>query len=274
MKRAIDLGLGLPPVLRLGLATRGDCRLAPEDVFHALEKGVNYWNWCGEEDGMCQAVRDLGRERSEVVIASQVSVDDWSRDTMRRELDRALEKLNTDWLDVVTLYYVESEGEWRDILAADGALNALKDAKQDGRIRSIGLTTHQRPLAANWAQSGELDLLMIRYNAAHRGAEAEIFPITDKLAMPVVCFTGLRWGALLKPTVDDPPGFRVPIAREWYRFVLSNPSVSVALSAPNTRAELLENLTLLDDWRETPPELLEDLKRHGDRVRKTAGPFP
>jgi aryl-alcohol dehydrogenase-like predicted oxidoreductase len=193
---------------------------------------------------------------------------------MRFALDRALGMLKTDWLDIVTLYYVESEAEWSDIIAADGALKALDEAKRDGRIRAIGLTTHQRHLAANWVKTGKLDMLMIRYNAAHRGAETEVFPIADELGVPVVCFTGLRWGALLEPTRDDPPGFAVPKAREWYRFVLSHPSVGVALTAPQTRAELLENLKLLDDWRETPPELHEQLKQHGDRVRKTSGPFP
>jgi aryl-alcohol dehydrogenase-like predicted oxidoreductase len=274
VKRFVDLGFGMPPVLRLGLAARGDSRLEAHDVFHAWEQGLNYWNWCGEEDGMCEAIRDLGRKRTEVVIASQISVDDWSRDTMRFELDRALKKLKTDWLDIVTLYYVESESEWSEILSEDGALRALKEAKQEGRIRAIGLTTHQRPLAANWVKSGELDLLMIRYNAAHRGVETDVFPITDELGVPVVCFTCLRWGALMKPTRNDPADFRVPVAREWYRFVLSNRSVGVALTAPNTRAELLENLALLEDWRETTAEERDALKGHGDRVRESAGPFP
>ena len=274
MKRRVDLGCGLPPVLRLGLATRGDSRLEPKDVLHALERGVNYWNWCGADDGMCRAVRELGLERSKVAIASQVSVDDWSRETMRRALDEALKQLKTDWLDIVTLYYVESEPEWAEIIADKGALRALEDAKQEGRIRAIGLTTHQRPLAAKWVQTGRLDLLMIRYNAAHRGAETEVFPITEAHGIPVVGFTCLRWGALLKPTVHDPPTFEVPPAREWYRFVLSHPSVSVALMAPHNRAELMENLALLEDWHAMPADQREELKRHGDRVRQTAGPFP
>ena len=59
------------------------------------------------------------------------------------------------------------------------------------------------------ARSGLLDLLMIRYNAAHRGAETEIFPVTDSTSLPVVVYTCLRWGALLQSTPDDPPGFVV-----------------------------------------------------------------
>src|SRR5204862_2309191 len=102
------------------------------------------------------------------------------------------------------------------------------------RVRRLGLTTHQRPLAAEIAGSGMLDLLMLRYNAPHRGAEREVFPVTDALGMPVIAYTALRWGALLRPTPDDPPGFVVPGAAAWYRFVLQAPSVAVVVAAPPT----------------------------------------
>ena len=65
-------------------------------------------------------------------------------------------------------------------------------------MRLLGLTSHQRKLAAETARSGLLDLLMIRYNAAHRGAETDIFPVTDALGLPVVVYTCLRWGTLLR----------------------------------------------------------------------------
>ena len=115
---------------------------------------------------------------------------------------------------------------------------------------------------------------MVRYNASHRGAETEIFPITDSLGVPVVCSTCLRWGALLKPTGIDPVDFQIPRAPEWYRFVLSNLSVSIAIMAPNDSNELLQNLSLIDDWQEISTTRWNELAAHGDRVRETAGPFP
>ena len=44
------------------------------------------------------------------------------------------------------------------------------------------------------AASGLLDLIMIRYNAAHRGAERDLFPLTDRWRMPVIAYTALRGG--------------------------------------------------------------------------------
>lgn len=274
MPKTVDLGCGMPAVCRLGLATRGNTHPRPDDVLAALERGVNYWNWCGHEDGMSAAARELGRRRREVVLATQLSAANWGRDEMRRELEAVLSALQTDYLDVATLYYVESRAEWDAITAPEGSLAALREAKEQGLLRCIGLTTHQRPLAAEWARSGCLDLVMVRYNAAHRGAETEVFPVAAARNLPTVCFTGLRWGALLQPTGDDPPEFEIPAPREWYRFVLSHPSVAVALTAPDNRAELQHNLALLDDWRPLTDGERTRLCAHGDRVRRAAGPFP
>ena len=65
-----------PPVCRLGLATRGNTRLTGDDVLLALERGLNYWNWCGHQDGMADAIRQLGPRRKQVLIAAQL----WARD--------------------------------------------------------------------------------------------------------------------------------------------------------------------------------------------------
>jgi predicted aldo/keto reductase-like oxidoreductase len=259
-------------VMRLGLATRGDTHLRRDDVFLALEHGVNYWNWCSQPDGLSEAVAELGSRRKDVAVAVQLEAR--GGEGTRRELEELLEQLKTDWLDVITFYYVESPEEWNEILAPEGAMEALQQAKQEGLVRMIGLTTHQRPLASQILQSQTLDLLMIRYNTAHRGAETEVFPVAGRFQTPLVTFTALRWKALLKPTREDPPGFVPPPAPEWYRFVLSQPAVAVALMAPDNRAELLKNLTLLKDWRASTAAELTAMRDQGDRVRRNAGGFP
>ena len=154
------------------------------------------------------------------------------------------------------------------------AAEAVEAARADGVVRSIGLTSHQRPLAARWAESGRLDMLMLRYNAAHRGAEQEVFPLTRRLAMPVVTYTGLRWGALMRSTPADPTHFHPPTAPQWYRFALCQEAITTVLMAPNGRRELEENLTLLEPWQGIDPTQLAAMRDHGDRVRRHAGHFP
>ncbi len=257
---------------RLGLASRTPTRLTTADVLHALDRGVTYWNWPGEPDPLSRTVAGLGPRRREVVVTVQFSAVTAAE--AETELDGILRELRSDYVDVLTFYYVETAAEWQRISAPGGSLEYCRKACEQGKVRLLGVTSHQRPLAAEMARSGLLDLLMIRYNAAHRGAEREIFPVTQALGLPVVCYTCLRWGALLRGTPDDPPGWRVPPAPAWYRFVLQNPAVTVALMAPDDRAELDEDLTVFDPWQPLPEQEFEALAAHGARVRRHAPEFP
>jgi predicted aldo/keto reductase-like oxidoreductase len=259
-------------VCRLGLATRGNTGLDPADVLEAIRRGVTYLNWCGYVDGMSAAVRTLGSTRRDVQVAIQLRAHNAA--DARSELDDALSALGTDYLDVVTYYYLEDESEWDRIQAPDGAAEVLRDYQSRGLVRMVGVTTHQRALAAKLAEAAATEILMIRYNAAHRGAEAEVFPVAQRRGLPVVAYTALRWGALLTSTPDCSPDVRVPTALECYRFSLSPQAVAVCLAAPNGRAELEEDLTILDDWRGLGPSRYEELRAHGDRVRRHGGSFP
>jgi predicted aldo/keto reductase-like oxidoreductase len=267
------------PVCRLGLASRGwpASALNSDDMLHAVDRGVNFLNWPGfadepgGADAMSHAIAALGPRRESVVICVQFGAR--TAADAAGELRSILATLHTDYVDVLTFYYVEKAAEWRSLIGSGGALEYARAARRDGVIRSLGITTHQRPLAAEIARSGLVDALMIRYNAAHRGAEREVFPVTGPIGMPVIAYTALRWGALLRPTPDDPPGFRVPRAPDWYRFVLQSAPVAVVLAAPASRAELDEDLEVLDAAGPLATSEFDRLAGHGERVRRHAGKF-
>jgi predicted aldo/keto reductase-like oxidoreductase len=268
------------PVCRLGLASRGwpASAITSDDVLYAVERGINFLNWPGEADepgganAMSDAIAALGARRASVVVCVQFGARTAADAAV--ELRSILATLRTDYIDVLTFYYVERAAEWQSLTGPGGALAYCQAARRDGTIRSLGITSHQRALAAEVARSGLVDALMIRYNAAHRGAEREVFPVTDAIGMPVIAYTALRWGALLQPTPDDPPGFRVPTAPDWYRFVLQSSSVAVVLAAPASRAELDVDLEVLEAASPLGPSEYARLAEHGERVRRHAGRFP
>jgi len=265
------------PVCRLGLASHGQTAITPDDVLYAVDRGVNFLNWPALAEGgdgadaFSVAIASLGSRREQVVVCAQFGAR--TAAAAAGELRAVLATLRTDYIDVLTLYYVEHPEEWRELAGPGGALEYLRSAQRDGTVRRIGVTTHQRPLAAAMAVSGVLEVLMVRYNAAHRGAEREVFPAAESRAVPVIAYTATRWGALMRPTPDDPPGFAVAAAPAWYRFVLQSPSVAVVLAAPHTRSELEEDLGVLAAVGPLAAEEHERLAAHGARVRKHGGHF-
>jgi predicted aldo/keto reductase-like oxidoreductase len=265
------------PVCRLGLASHGPTAITVDDVLFAVSGGVNFLNWSAFAEGppddqvFPAAVAALGHDRDRVVVCVQFAARTASE--AARELRSVLSAIRSDYVDVLTLYYVERTDEWEALRGPGGAVEYLRAARADGVVRRLGVTSHQRPLAAAMAISGVLDCVMVRYNAAHRGAEREVFPVTTARGLPVIAYTATRWGALLGPTPDDPPGFTPPPAPAWYRFALQQPAVAVVLAAPHTRAELDEDLAVLAAPGPLSDEEYESLARRGERVRIHAGRF-
>jgi hypothetical protein len=85
---------------------------------------------------------------------------------------------------------------------------------------------------------------MIRYNAAHPGAERDIFPHLPEGRHTVVSYTATCWRYLLR----RPRGWQgpMPTAGDCYRFCLSSPHVDVTLTGPASLEQLRENLAALE----------------------------
>jgi aryl-alcohol dehydrogenase-like predicted oxidoreductase len=119
-------------------------------------------------------------------------------------------------------------------------------------VRFIGATAHDRSLAGRLAADPRVDVLMHRFNMAHRKAAHEVFPTAVKAETPIVAFTATRWGTLLEPRADwhGAP----PTASDCYRYCLAQRAVQVVLTAPRSLAELEQNLDVLELPRMSKPE--------------------
>jgi len=133
-------------------------------------------------------------------------------------------------------------------------------------VRFVGATAHDRSLARRLAVDPRVDVLMHRFNMAHRKAAREVFPTAAKARTRIVAFTATRWGTLLEPYAESPswPG-PPPTASDCYRYCLTEPSVHLVLTAPRSLAELEQNLDVL----ELPPMSRQERnqwQRFGDLV--------
>jgi aryl-alcohol dehydrogenase-like predicted oxidoreductase len=208
---------------RLGLA----CSYGADDrcVAMAFEHGVSYYYWgTFRRAGFGAGLRRLQQARERILV----TVQSYSRvaGLLGWSLERALRKLEMDFADVLLL------GLWNKPVRP-AILDAARRLRERGLVRYLAVSTHERPLAPKLAAGGEIDILHVRYNAIHRGAEREIFPLLPpRESRPgIVSFTATSWGQLLTPA-KVPQGDRVPTATDCYRFVLSNPAVDICLSGP------------------------------------------
>lgn len=242
----------------LGLA--GSFGIGARDVERAFhELGINYFFVTPRMKGLVQGLRALidAGHRDEMVIASGASIPIGG--SVPREWKGITRRLGTDYIDVWHLFWVQ--GHW---YVTGRTWPAMRKLQAEGRVRALAISCHDRPMARALVDELALDVLMIRYNAAHRGAEQEIFASLGEDRPGIVAYTATRWGRLLKPVNDLGP----MRPDECYRFSLGHPSVDVALCGAADFAELESDARGVLEGP-LPPERLEEVKRFGDAVRST-----
>ncbi|NEO37999.1 MAG: aldo/keto reductase [Moorea sp. SIOASIH] len=226
------------PVSILGLGVKNPMDTTCVEI--AYQAGINYFffynlNYTSFLEGLKPI---LAAQRDQVVVSTGSNSRDLNQ--LREYLDQVRSLLDVDTIDVFFLEYISPKDDLDQVAVA---LNQIHTWKTEGLIRYVGATTHNRQLAVQLLRKQSCDVLMHRYNMAHRKAEVEVFPAALKADIPVVAFTATRWGSLLQGHTDwkNP----APTAADCYRMVLRQPAIRLVLTAPKTESELVENLRIL-----------------------------
>ncbi len=233
-----DLPVVNKRVHRLGLAF--SFGLDGDEIRQALDAGINYlfWNRLRRSEQFDVVKEALQRDRERYVLAGGPTFG-WFGCGVRRGTEKLLRVFDVEYIDVCHLFWLSKMSALTRSVQKE-----LLDLKREGLIRAIAASIHDRPRAGRLAEDSIFDLLMIRYNAAHPGAEKDIFPHYEKRRPATVAYTATRWRKLL----ERPDGWdgEVMTAGDCYRFCLSNPHVDVVLSGPKDAAQLAENLQALE----------------------------
>jgi aryl-alcohol dehydrogenase-like predicted oxidoreductase len=246
-------------VSRLGLSAT--YRPGKPTIYKALDEGVNFFFGFGIDTQMTSVMRDvLKTNRKQIVLATGAYNYIWGYPNLRRTLEKRLRQFGTDYIDVFLFLGVMKPKEF-----PTKALEEMQGFREEGKVRAIGISTHDRKFAGRLAEEKALDVLMIRYNAAHRGAERDIFPNLHDHETGIIGYTATRWTYLIRRPKKHPKDQRVPDASLCYRFVLSNPNVDACMTAPRNLKQFEENLAginkgTLDD------EEMSFMKTFGDVV--------
>ena len=228
--------LGQRGLFRLGLAP--SFGIDEKGVEEALEQ-IQYVFWNVRATRMTPALRRaVQRDRARYVVAGgpTLAYFPWQ---LSKYVDRARLVLGTDYLDVLQLYWLGKMSRW-----SPGMVEELERLRESGKVRALAVSIHDRPRAGRLAEDSPLDALMIRYNAAHPGAEVDVFPHLERRRPAVVAYTATSWRKLLRA----PRGWEGPAmtAGDCYRFCLSSPHVDVVLTGPKDVRQLRENLAALE----------------------------
>jgi aryl-alcohol dehydrogenase-like predicted oxidoreductase len=241
------------------LAVSGGYGVNAAALRDAFERGVNYfYHGSLRRNGMREAVREIVRsgQRDRLVLLLQ-SYSRWGS-LLEHTFTRGLKQLGTEYADVLLLGMFNRAPSPR-------LLERAEKLRAKGLVRHLAISSHNRPQFVEYANDPRFSILHIRYNAAHPGAERDVFAHLPAAGRPgVVAFTATCWAKLLNPKLM-PKGELPMRARDCYRFVLTNSNFNVCLTGPRNAGEMKEALAALEDGPCSAEEL-ERFRRIGQHV--------
>lgn len=123
------------PVLGFGVFMVPDNGPAYEAVYKALEAGYRLVDTAAaymNESDVGKAIKDSGIPREEIFVTSKLWLQDYGYEAAKKGIETSLENLGLDYMDLYLLHqpYGDVIGAWR----------ALEEGKEEGKIRSIGIS--------------------------------------------------------------------------------------------------------------------------------------
>lgn len=210
---------------------RSSDKEAIEAIHRAIELGVDYIDTSplyGESErriGLALA----GGLRSKVFLATKtgtgVKPKNYSADWTYRSVEKSMKLLRTDMLDLVQIHDPE---DLEPALAHDGALTALKDLKEQGVIRFIGLGVRSHELLLRAILSGDFDTILTYadYNLVRQTARDNLFPEAAEQDVGVILGSPILFGLLSNRNLsenikrknrrpDEPEIVKIRQLRKW-----------------------------------------------------------
>ena len=217
----------------------------PTVIARAVDMGINYFDTSrgyqsGQNERMVGAA--LGAKRKDIFISTKC--DQRTGAGILGEIDTSLKELNTDHVDVWLLH-----GKDTPELISDELVEAQRKAKQQGKVRFIGMSTHALPTVVDRVIEAKLEVVQAQYNFT---SAAEWGPALDKLrqagigvvAMKVMAKVGRGRGrgAAQEPPPPARPANFAPAALKW---AIKNPVIATTVPSMTDIDQLEQNFAVM-----------------------------
>lgn len=196
-----------------------------------IDKGINFIDTAR---GYTVSEQYLGKalegKREHFVLATKSMAR--TKSAMAQDIDISLHNLRTNYIDLYQIHNPSME-QLDQVLHTDGALEALQEAKEAGKIRHIGLTAHSIEVFERALKLDFIETIMFPYNIVERQGEELIQKCMEK-KIGFIDMKPLAGGA-----IED--------AQLAIRFIMNNPAVSVVIPGMADIKEIEQNVKAVEN---------------------------
>jgi predicted aldo/keto reductase-like oxidoreductase len=181
----------------------------------ALDSGINFLDNCWDyHDGLSEvrmgkALRDGYRQKAFLMT----KIDGQTKAAAARQIDECLRRLQTDHIDLMQFHEVIRESDPARIFGPGGGMEAMLEARKQGKVRYIGFTGHKSPdihlkmLETAFARNFTFDAVQMPLNvmdAHYNSFETKVLPVLVKHQIGVLGMKPMGSGVILKSRVVKP----------------------------------------------------------------------
>jgi len=213
-----------------------------EALFRAFSLGVNFvetGRLYGESEYLTgRALRRLGKGAPAVYVASKTLKR--TRDGALNDLERSLGHLGLERVDIYQLGDVDEEA-WDQVMAG-GALDGLHEAREQGLVRFVGLTSHSAKVLRRAVESGQFDTIEVKYSPFNREGEA-VIRLAHGRDIGVIGMKPFGGFGMLGSLKASLAGHALDVGT-LLRYALSNRHLSVTIPGMRSVREVEENVAV------------------------------
>jgi len=238
------------PIVGLGAGSRfygstPDDESAAELIRAAIDRGVAFVETGSNygPDGISEKRIGLAMTTHREGVFLETKVDERDYDGAMREMERSLERMNTDHLDLVLHHFLLSPEMVAEVAAPDGAEKAIRQMMDQGVVGYRGFSTHLPDVAMEGIERLDPQAIQLPINAVRvPDFEAEVIPTAAERGIAVIamktCGNGFFFPA--NATTPDrieqygpPPGawdqWDLPTWTDYIHYVLSLPITTATI---------------------------------------------
>ena len=246
--KIVRMGFGGIPIQRVDEAR------AVETVRYAVECGIDYIDtaraYTSSEERIGKALQLTDRS---VVMASKSQSR--SAEGIRADIDKSLNNLQRDHIELYQCHFVKDEEEYQRILARGGALEGMLRAIDEGLIGHIGITSHSLDLLERILDDDIFETIMVCFSFLEPAAREKVIPKALQKNVGVIAMKSFSGGVLDNPVLA-------------LKYVLSCPGV-VIIPGVETGDLFDRNWCVFNGSYQLNPEekdAIEEIRRRYDKM--------
>ena len=170
---------------------------------------------------------------------------------MKRDIEISLKNLQTDYIDLYQMHNVKP-AEYDTLFGEDKAYRALLEAKEQGKIKHIGITSHGLETVEKAVESDKFETIQFPYNIVENQAD-EVFKRAYEKGVGTIVMKPLAGGAIDDGTLA-------------MKYLLSREYIDVAIPGMDSPQQVIENTDVLQNY-----ELTEEDNKKIAKIKSELG---